>query len=87
MKYVVIVEKGNKAFFAKIDKVISDTVTGKLVNTNDIYFSNAMSIPLSVLKDCGIDIKSGRASIRYGAVYDAAMSVPSYLKDNLSLFG
>ena len=87
MTHVVIVEKGNKAYFAKIEKVISDTITGKSINTNDIYFSNAMSIPLSVLKDCGININSGRSSIRYGAIYDAAMSVPSYLKANLSFFG
>ncbi|BES53218.1 hypothetical protein [Aeromonas phage phiWae14] len=87
MKYIAIVDKGNKAYFAEITSIRSGTATGKEVNTNDIYFDNLKSIPLSALKEAGINVNSGRCSIRYAELKAIVDNLKAEDTELLSLFG
>lgn len=87
IKHIAIVDKGNKAYFADITEIRVGTPTDKALNTNDIYFDNVRSIPLSSLKEAGIDVNSGRCSIRYATLAPIVGKLTKTDTELLSLFG
>lgn len=87
VKHIAIVDKGNKAYFADITEVYTGTWTDKELNTNDIFFDNVRPIPLSALKEAGIDVNKGRCSIRYAALANIVANLKKEDSELLSLFG
>ncbi|UYD60034.1 hypothetical protein OPFAMLBM_00013 [Aeromonas phage avDM12-TAAL] len=87
INHIAIVDKGNKAYFADIIEIYSGTDAEKQLNTNDIYFDNVRPIPLSALKEAGINVNSGRCSIRYAALANIVANLKKEDTELLSLFG
>lgn len=87
LKHIAIVDKGNKVYFADIDAVYVSSDGSKAVNTNDVTFTNVRHVPLSVLTSAGIDVNSGRCSIRYAVLAEIVDNLTAEDTNLLSLFG